>query len=129
MFYRPHSRVTLDCGDIMMTKQAHKAECDIHNILRQYQRTGIVSHVQAARPTYEDLPDAMDYQAAIDLQLQAEAAFALLPSAVRDAYHNNAGVFLAALSDPAQEQQLRDFGVLKPKPPAAAPAPTANASE
>lgn len=126
MFYRHHERVTLDCGDELVTKQEHKAECDINNILRQYQRTGIITHVQAARGTYTDLPDALDFQEAMDTIIRAEAAFDGLPSKVRSHFLNDPTRFLAAFTDPAQAETLRAFGLLNPTaipvPPSEPPA-------
>lgn len=122
MFYRPsRRRVSLDCGDQLITKQSHKAECDIHNILKQYQRTGIITHVQSARPQYTDLPSDVDFQTAMNTILAAESAFAGLPAAVRNYFSNDPQAFLAAFSDPAQLDKLREFGLVKPAPlPAAA---------
>lgn len=117
MFYRPHNRVTLSTGDTLMTKQSHKDECDIHRILRQYQRTGIITHVQSARPQYTDLPDSSDYQTAMNILLEANETFAALPSAVRDYFKNDPAQFLAAFQDGNQADKLREFGLLKPKPP------------
>jgi phage internal scaffolding protein len=114
MFYRKHNRVTLDCGTEQITKQSHKAECDIHNILKQYQRTGIITHVQNARPTYTDLPSDMDYQNALNTMIAAEAAFNDLPARVRAKWDNDPAAFLAAFSDPQQEATLREYGLLKP---------------
>lgn len=113
-FYRPHSRVQLDTGDVMMTKQEHKAECDIHNILKQYQQTGIITHISNQQPIYADLPDALDYQSSLNILMSADEAFSTLPSQVRDHYDNDPAAFLAAFSDPSQEDQLRAWGLLKP---------------
>lgn len=123
-FYRPHARVAFSCGDELITKQSHKAECDIHNILKQYQRTGIITHVQNARPTYEDLPDSMDYQQSLNLIMEADEAFMNLPSKVRDHFKNDPGLFLAAFSDPSQRQTLTDFGLLQ-APSSSPPLPVA----
>lgn len=112
-FYRPHARVALDCGDELITKQSSKAECDIHNILKQYQRTGIITHVQSARPTYEDLPDSMDYQQALNTIMEADEAFFNLPAKVRDHFKNDPALLLAAFGDPSQRQALTDFGLLQ----------------
>lgn len=120
MFYRPHQRVTYDCGDIMVTKQHYKDECDIHTILKQYQRTGIITHVQNSRPTYEDLPSDIDFQTALHIQMQAVEAFEGLPSKVRDHFANDPERLLRALNDPDQHAYLREVGILK----APAPAPS-----
>lgn len=114
MFYRPHNRVALYTGDTLMTKQSHKEECDIHRILRQYQRTGIITHVQSARPQYTDLPDVSDYQTAVNILMEANDTFAALPSAVRDYFQNDPARFLSAFQDDKQADKLREFGLLKP---------------
>lgn len=118
MFYRPHPRVSEDFSQPVMTKQEFKAECDIHNILRQYQRTGIITHVQNARPTYGDLPDPMDYQQALHIQMEAQEAFAGLPSKVREHFNNDPAELLAALGDPAQRDYLLEVGILRAPEPA-----------
>lgn len=115
MFYRPHKRITLNCGDREMTKQSHKDECDIHKILRQYQRTGILSHISAQSAQFVDLPDSVDYQESVHILMRAEEAFSALPSQVRSSFDNDPLKFLQAFNDPGQEGRLRDLGLLKPK--------------
>lgn len=114
-FHQPHDPVDLDCGDEMMTKQSHKDECDIHNILRQYQQTGIIQHINDRTGVFDDLPSDLDYQASMNLMLDAQARFAALPAKVRDHYGNDPARFLAAFQDPDQEDTLRGFGLLNPK--------------
>lgn len=122
MFYRDHDRVTKDCGSVMITKQSHKDECDIQRILRQFQRTGIITHVQSARPSYEDLPDSVDFQQALHVLDEARDAFAGLPSVVRDYFANDPGRFLAAFQDDSQRAKLEEFGLVRKRAPAP-PAP------
>lgn len=129
MFYRPHPRVLANTGERSRTKQAHKDECDINNIVAQYQRTGIIQHVHRARGTFEDLPDPISFQEGMNQVIQAQEAFAQLPSKVRDYFGNDPSRFLAAFEDPKQEDQLRAFGLIGPIPEPApvippAPAPT-----
>lgn len=116
MFYRSHNRVTLDCGDNLVTKQSHKDECDIHRILKQYQRTGVITHVQRAEAQFLDLPDALDFQNSIHILREAEEAFASLPATVREKFRNDPGEFLAAFQDPSRADELRAMGFLKPAP-------------
>lgn len=131
MFYRPHARVTLDCGEDLITKQSHKDECDIHNILRQYQRTGMITHIQARQGQFLDLPSDIDFQTSLQLIKQAEDAFAALPAKVRDRFHNDPERFLSAFYDPQLREELREMGLLRNAPPdtpappqGAAPAPS-----
>lgn len=128
-FYRPHPRVTFDCGDEMITKQSHKDECDIHNILKQYQRTGIITHIQSRQPLFTDLPSNLDYQTSMNTLIQAQETFAALPAIVRESFSNDPARFLAAFSDPSQHDRLRDLGLLKPKASPGSPEPAVGASE
>lgn len=121
MFYREHPRVTFHSGDQVITKQSHKQECDINNILKQYQRTGIINHINRNQPQYMELPDQLDYQQSINTILQAQDAFASLPAVVRNHFNNDPAAFLAAFTDPAQSDYLRDHGFLNPKPDQAPP--------
>lgn len=117
-------RVQFSSGDQLITKQSHKDECDIHRILKQYQRTGIITHVQSARPQYTDLPDSLDYHTALNVMIEAQSAFDALPSSVRDHFKNDPALFLAAFEDDKQADKLREFGLLNPLPkPEPAPAP------
>lgn len=116
MFYRKHARVTLDCGDILITKQSHKAECDIYTILKNYQKTGVITHVQSARPTYTDLPSDLDLQSSLNTISIAEQAFSNLPSRVRDHFSNDPLQFLAAFHDKDQRATLEAFGLLRATP-------------
>lgn len=128
MFRRPDSiRVVFDCGDRLITKQSHRDECDIHNILRQYSRTGVINHINARQGQFMDLPDLGDYQAAMNTLIEAQNSFAALPAAVRDHFQNDPGRFLDAFTDSSQADYLRSVGLLKPAQadgtiPATAPA-------
>lgn len=116
-FYFPHERVQTDVGTTSMTKQSHKAECDINTILSQYQKTGILNHITENQPLYTDLPSDIDYQQSLHTVLAAQDVFHTLPSVVRDYFGNDPERFLGAFMDPTQADKLREFGLLDtPKP-------------
>lgn len=125
-FYTPHSRVTLDFDEInpqsiSLTKQSHKNECDINTILKQYSKTGIISHINTQSPQYLELPDALDYQESLNVVAEASIAFDSLPSVVRDHFKNDPLNFLSSFSDPSQRETLEKFGLLKARPPVGDP--------
>jgi len=125
-FYTPHPSITLDCGTEEITKQSHKAECDINTILSQFSRTGIIDHINNSPAEWLDLPDTMDFQQSLAVISEAQDAFASLPSQVRDYYQNSPAVFLGALTNPAEHDRLVEYGVLKPRvqsPPGGTPSP------
>lgn len=134
-FYRPHPRyittndvVDEGTGEISsppsMTKQSFAAECDINNIMKQFQKTGMLNHVNAKAQSgiYADLPDEVDFQTAMNTVMQGEEAFASLPSKLRTRFGNDPAEFLAFVSDPANADELVELG-LATKPPAPPPAP------
>lgn len=139
-WYRPHAPVrwtgeVLDrkTGELIkepsMTKQEFVAECDINNVIRSYQVTGIMAHLneRAAQGLFLDLPDPMDYQEALNMAQAASAAFAALPSAVRNRFENDPAQFLAFMQDPANTEEAIKLGLAKapPEPPVPPPSPTA----
>lgn len=133
-FYRPHARV-LYTGEVTnpvtgevtkppsMTKQEHKAECDINNILKQYKATGMIRHIAAQAGVYTDLPSDVDFQGSLNMVLEAQAAFATLPSLVRERFANDPQRFLAFMADPNNLDEMVKLGLAKkiPEPPKAAP--------
>lgn len=122
-FYRPHMRVFAPHSDELVTRQDFKAECDINTILRQYSKTGVITHVQKNRPTYTDLPDGLDYQRSMNIILEGQEAFDGLPSSVRSRFGNDPATFLLALSDPDQRGYLTEVGVFKTPPVSGPPEP------
>lgn len=126
-FYVPHVRVRTNVGDVSMTKQSCKDECDINKILKQYQRTGIITHISQQEARYVDLPSNVDYQFSMNTIMEAQDAFASLPAVVRDYFGNDPEKFLAAFGDPKMRPQLKDWGLLKPERPG--PDPLASGSQ
>lgn len=142
-WYQPHIAVNwtgeiLDpkTGELVkepsMTKQSFKDECDINNIVKRFEATGIIDHLnqRAREGVFVDLPDALDFQAALNLVAQAETAFMELPAALRARFENNPEKFLAFTADPANQQEMITLGLATdnrppPKPPAEPPAPPA----
>lgn len=116
-FYVPRTRVTVDTGTESMTKQSHKAECDINTILKQYQKTGIITHINNQQPLYTDLPSDIDFQQSLEILNRAEDAFASLPSKVRDHFNNSPQEFLEAFKDPRQRDYLTEMGLINRPPP------------
>lgn len=141
----PHARVQEDgaivnpfTGEVSyppsMTKQEFAAETDINNIIKAFQPHTMQALMQAYSTAgrFEDLPDELDLQSALNVVEQAETAFMALPSKVRDRFHNEPGQFLAFMADPANEKEARELGLLNarpevpPAPPPPAPEPEAS---
>lgn len=116
-----------------MTKQSFKDECDINNIVKRFEQTGILDHLnqKAAQGVFTDLGTLMDYQGALELARRAEASFMELPAELRAQFENQPGQFLdfiaqAQAGDEAKQEQLIKWGIAtdkRPPKPATAPSP------
>lgn len=111
-FRKDHAPYDHPGGGDLVTKQSHAEECDINNILRTYQRTGVITHVAAGTPQFLDLPPVMDLQQAMAALDEAQAAFLALPAGVREEFGNDPMAFLAAVQDPNQAARLERVGLL-----------------
>lgn len=137
--YSPKQKISLSFEGPGRTKQAHKAECDINNILARFKKTGTLDFQQQHAPQYGDVT-AIDFQNAQLLIAQAKGMFAAMPAHLRSEFDNEPGKFLAFVNDPTNRAKAEKLGLLKapespeaPKvkleapaaPPANPPAPSA----
>lgn len=111
-----------------MTKQSFVAECDINNIVRDFTQHGMVTHIneKAQQGAFVDLPDALDFQQALEIARAGEAAFMQLPAQVRKRFDNNPAAFLDFLQDEANRDEAIELGLIErpvPKAPETPPAP------
>lgn len=102
---------SLDYSDEpIMTKQSQQQECDIHWILKNFQKTGELP-TNKLPPTYGDFDNAGDYLTAQTQILKAQRDFADLPSEVRDRFENTPAELLAFLEDPANAEEAIALGL------------------
>lgn len=95
------------------TKRSMQAECDINVLMAQYEKTGLISHAQEYGGRYEDLPDAVDYQSALDGLIAADRAFDSLPAKLRARFVNEPANFLEFVQNPANRLEMIKLGLLK----------------
>ena len=108
---KKHKRVHPPTGK-SMTKQSMAAECDIHNILRGYHKTGLVSHVSKHQGNYEDLTSIPDYHESINFILEAQESFNSLPSHIRKRFHNDPQAFIDFVDNPQNRDELVSMGLI-----------------
>lgn len=94
-----------------MTKQNHKAECDIHNILKRFNETGQLPDMIRENPQYGDFSNVKDYQESLEIVIKAEEQFAALPAKVRDRFNNNPAMFLEFATNPENGRELVKLGL------------------
>lgn len=105
-----------------MTEQCHKDLCDIENILRKYDRTGLITHVNQAKANYGDFTLVNEYQENLNMIIEAQSAFDDLPSDIRKRFGNDPGAFFEFVTNPDNESELVKMGLAEaPVVPQSAP--------
>lgn len=119
-----------------LTEQSHAESCDIHHIMRKYEKTGIIDHVNRVQGTYENYAGAPDFQEAQNIIAEAKSMFETVPATIRRAFDNDPGRFVSYMTDPANIEGIEKLGLdashLKPDEdlinPATRPDPTPSES-
>lgn len=130
--YRDNGSMNLSlyCPEDTITQQSMAAECDINNILDQWERNGVLpTHVNAAVGQYLDIGEVPDYQASLNTVMAAQESFMLLPSKIRAMFDNDPGVFYDYVSDPANADKLSELGLVPQRGEGGAEPPTAKPPE
>lgn len=110
--------------EVSLTQQHLMAETDIHNILRKYDKTGLVTHVNNAQAFYGDYTEINEYQENYNMVLRAQEMFMELPSAIRKRFGNDAGQYFEFVTNPDNYEDMVKLGLANARPetpPAAAP--------
>lgn len=103
--------VRLFCDGESRAKQSFRDECDVNNILKKWEKTGLVSHVNPGSPQYGDFSNVVDYQSALDTVQRADDAFMSLPSSVRDKFNNSPQAFFDFVHDEKNIPELIRLGL------------------
>lgn len=106
----------------LRTKQEMKDECDINQILRRFQKTGMVNHLASGVPQFGDVSGVTDFRSAVERVEVARGFFDRLPSPIRKEFDNDPVAFVDAFSDAAQRPRLEELGLIaKQEAPAEVP--------
>lgn len=98
-------------GGNLLTKQSMAAECDINNIMANYQNTGLLPDMIKTNPVYGDFSDPQSYQEAMNIVLFAEEQFLSLSAHVRERFGNDPQKFLEFTSDPKNQDEMEKLGL------------------
>lgn len=109
--YSEPLRVSFTCEGESRTQQNFQAECDINNIVRRYQKTGLVNHVNGKSGEFLDLSAPIDYRTAVETVQAANDSFMGLPSEVRSQFGNDPAAFVDFMSDPRNLDQAVAMGL------------------
>lgn len=104
----------LDCEDPSLAQQHFKDECDINNILRQFNITGLLPESPLS-PRYGDFTGIHDYQSALNAVIAAEDGFMTLPAELRASFGNDPEQLIEFLDNPANLDKAIQLGLVNKK--------------
>ena len=124
-YRNPPTRCWYDTVGESLTQQHFQEESEINNIIRSYDKNGVIDHIQRGNAIYGDFSNITDFSDALHQIKEAQNEFMNVPSEIREKFQNDAGQFFKFASDENNIDELRQMGLANPKPSAAMPAETA----
>ena len=108
-----------------MTKQSDTQDANIHCILKNYRKTGLLP-VNQAEPLKGDLPGPESFHEAMSVVVEAQQSFDQLPAEIRQKFGNDPAAFLEFVAEKDEEgnhknfDQMVDMGLASPIEPSQA---------
>lgn len=118
----PWVRPTVDTGP-GLTKQSHKKETDINQIMSKYQKTGVLNFVNKTAPEFMQV-EPIDLQQAMNLVIRSNEMFGDMPSSLRKKFGNDPMEFLDFVNNPENLDEMVELGLATAPEPAPEPEPT-----
>lgn len=106
------------------TQQSFKDDADVNLIMKRFEKTGMIDHLNEFQGQYGDFLDVpQSYHDAVNQVLAADAMFMTIPAKVRERFGNDPGRFLAFVDDPANVDEMVSLGLARrSEPPVEEPA-------
>lgn len=108
-------------GKTGRTKQSFKDECDINNIMRRFEKTGQITHLNKNAQQYGDFSEVPEFQEAHHIVMRTAEQFQALPARVRDRFANSPENFLKFVNDPQNAEEMVALGLATERPMATPP--------
>lgn len=95
------------------TRQEFKKECDVNNIMSQFSKTKVFTHLNPRQGVYGDFSDMTQASLldAVNIVETAVSAFSGLPAVIRDRFKNSPHEFLSWINDPANVDEAVSLGL------------------
>lgn len=112
--YGPHDadKFGISFPEPSLTHQSMAADCDINNIMKRFEKTGMIDHVTNHKGDYGDFPDASDYLTSLLKVKESQEMFDSLPAQIRARFDNEPSNFLDFVDDPANRPEMARMGLL-----------------
>lgn len=111
MSMRP-GKMDKDGKPIYFTEQAHKRMCDVNEIIKKYDKTGLITHISQYEARFGDM-NGMEFKTAQDMVASAQSNFEALPSEIRNMFDNSPAALLDFMDDPSNREKAIELGLIK----------------
>jgi phage internal scaffolding protein len=101
----------LACEEPSLAQQHFKDECDINNILRQFNITGLLPDAPLS-PRYGDFTGIGDYHTALNRVIAAQDEFEALPAQIRARFNNDPAELIEFLEDDNNRPEAESLGLV-----------------
>ena len=101
----------LACEEPSLAQQHFKDECDINNILRQFNITGLLPESPLS-PRYGDFSGIGDYHTALNRVIAAQDEFEALPAQIRARFNNDPAELIEFLEDDNNRPEAESLGLV-----------------
>jgi len=102
----------LACEEPSLAQQHFKDECDINNILRQFNVTGLLPE-QPLSPRYGDFTGIGDYHTALNRVIAAQDEFEALPAQIRARFDNDPANLIEFLENEKNRPEAEELGLVE----------------
>jgi len=120
--YSPRNRVLTVTSGVSLTKQNHKQECDINDIVARHLKTGVYTHENKKIPQYGDF-SSLDFQSSMNIVAEANSMFENLPAKVRSRFENDPAQLLSFIEDENNLEEMYELGLAEKQPETASDEP------
>jgi len=102
----------LACEEPSLAQQHFKDECDINNILRQFNITGLLPESPLS-PRYGDFTGIGDYHTALNRVIAAQDEFDALPANIRARFDNDPANLIEFLENEENRPEAESLGLVE----------------
>jgi phage internal scaffolding protein len=109
--YGDRTRSGFETTGESLTQQSHAQAADVRNIIKQYDKTGLIANVNKGIAQYGDYSEINEYAEALNMVREANESFAEIPSHIRQQFGNNAGAFFEFATNPKNSEKMIEMGL------------------
>lgn len=112
---RPYAQ---DFSGPSLTDKSFAPACDVNNIVRHYQQTGLDPHIERKKLETYGVAPTQSFSEAMRNKAELDSIFASLPDSVRAQHANNSTAWFEYLGSDEASQELLDAMATPPAEPA-----------